>query len=1174
MGNIFRFFLFSIFLQPIFLHAQKHFDERWKKIDSLMKGKGLTRTASVEVERVYQIAKKEKNETQAIKALIYKIYLNETLEENSIQVNAEALKEEIRIAGEPSASILKSLLAGIYWGYFQDHRWNLYNRTALSQNNQHDPATWSIADFNKNISALFLESVKKEQLLIQTTLASLSPIITRGNAHYLRPTLFDLLAHRALNYFKAGEFNLVRPSYNFELSDPGALSPAAKFIIWQFKTQDSTSLQAKAILIFQDLIKLHMLDAKPEALIDVDIERITFVHDNGTMPNKEHLYMDALKSITERYPENPIAAKSWYFQAIYFSELAESYKSRRDTTNRYANLQAKEICERVIRQKDSSEGKSACESLLNKILRHELHLQAEKVNSPGRPFRISVTYKSLNKVYLRLIKSDPGQTAFYLQESRDEAWWKKLVQMPAFRNLEQPLPDPRDYQTHRTEIKMDALEPGEYILIGTDQLDFSLGEHPLVMQIFYVSAISYINSGEDYFVLHRETGQPLEGISVQVWNQHYDNTSGKWLEVKGEKYFTDPHGHFKLAKPEKNLGLRRKLELSGKGDGLFLRDDASSISYIRFPEIAESDKEAYEKNNRQTFFFTDRSIYRPGQSIFFKGIALTRDFESGKPRILAKFNTTIFLNDVNNQKIDSLVLTTNEFGSYHGKFILPSGKLTGTFSIEDGITGSGQPFSVEEYKRPRFLVRFEKPKAEWRINDKLKIPGNAKAYAGNAIDGATVKYSISRRYGLPSPLGDNQWPKPISGYEIISQGETKTRADGSFEIEFTAKPEPFVSKEMNPIFDFEVSAEVTDNSGETRSGQTQLRLGYQSLFLNIEAGPLVMDSVGILNEIQIRTTNSMRSFESAKIQLSIFRIETPNRLIRPRYWEASDQFVLTEKEYVNYFPHDEYKNESQPENWPVESMIFSTTDTTKAEKGISLRAQRFSPGWYLFEASTKDKYGEEIKQKQYIEIEDILSRSSSFPAYIGYTDQLQILQPGDTARIGFASSADSVFVVRQINRLKPAYSFSSLNHGYETMKVPIEETDRGGLELSIAFVKDNRIYMASQKIDVPWINKELKITYSSYREKILPGAGDKWKIKIEGFKKDWVASEILSSMYDASLDQFRPHVWYIPGIYPSHDLTRSWEGYLNFSLSWDQEWNSISSNLQDHLRSTMTICYF
>ena len=101
-----------------------------------------------------------------------------------------------------------------------------------------------------------------------------------------------------------------------------------------------------------------------------------------------------------------------------------------------------------------------------------------------------------------------------------------------------------------------------------------------------------------------------------------------------------------------------------------------------------------------------------------------------------------------------------------------------------------------------------------------------------------------------------------------------------------------------------------------------------------------------------------------------------------------------------------------------ETMIFSTTDSTKAEKGISLRAQRFSPGWYLVEASTKDKYGEEIKQKQYIEIEDYLSRGSTFPKFLGYTDQPQTLQPGQTATIEFGSPADSIFVIRQINRQK------------------------------------------------------------------------------------------------------------------------------------------------------------
>ena len=300
----------------------------------------------------------------------------------------------------------------------------------------------------------------------------------------------------------------------------------------------------------------------------------------------------------------------------------------------------------------------------------------------------------------------------------------------------------------------------------------------------------------------------------------------------------------------------------------------------------------------------------------------------------------------------------------------------------------------------------------------MKIKAYAKAYAGNAIDGAKVKYSISRRYGFPSPLGEVPWPRPMSSEEVIRQGQTKTASDGSFQIEFLASADPFVEKTWNPIFDFDIMAEVTDNNGETRIGRTLVRLGYRSLFLSIDPGPLVLDSDGTLNELQIRSTNSAHEFEPALIHLSIIRLETPKRLIRARYWEAPDQFVLTKKEYITYFPHDEYKNESKPENWPVETMIFSTTDSTKPENGISLRAHRFSPGWYLIEASTKDKNGEEIKQEQYVEIEDFLSRSSSFPTYLGYTDQPQMLQPGQVAAIGFSSSADSVFVIRADQQIK------------------------------------------------------------------------------------------------------------------------------------------------------------
>src|SRR6185503_13648123 len=147
-----------------------------------------------------------------------------------------------------------------------------------------DIATWSTEDFHKKISNLFLQSIKNQKLLQQTKLEPFNAIIIKGNVRHLRPTLFDLLAHRALDYFKSDERDIKRPAYAFEIDQASAFNPAAQFVTGKFTTNDSLSLQYKALLIYQDILAFHLRDVKPDALIDADIHRIEFVKRKSVHP--------------------------------------------------------------------------------------------------------------------------------------------------------------------------------------------------------------------------------------------------------------------------------------------------------------------------------------------------------------------------------------------------------------------------------------------------------------------------------------------------------------------------------------------------------------------------------------------------------------------------------------------------------------------------------------------------------------------------------------------------------------------------------------------------------------------------------------------------------------------------------------------------------------------------
>ncbi|MGZ8559338.1 MAG: alpha-2-macroglobulin family protein, partial [Chitinophagaceae bacterium] len=499
--------LFSLFMidansqQPV-----KKYEAAWKKVVDFVQKK-LPQSALTEVKKIYQLAKKEKQDAQVLKSLVYMTGLqSENREDNEIFSITE-IEKEIVISKEPATAILNSLLAEMYWNYYQQHRWEMYNQTKTANFKKDDIATWDADDFHKKISELYRRSINNEKLLQQTRLEPFDAIIIKGNVRHLRPTLFDLLAHRALSYFENDERDISKPAYAFELDQASVFEPAADFIKRRFTTKDSFSLDRHAILIYQQLIAFHLKDVKPDALIDADIHRIEFVKSKSVHPDKDKLYFNAINHIANQYKNLPAASQAWYLVAASYNQQADEYKPYGDTTHRYARIKAKEICEKILLQKDSSEGSVNCYNLLNQINSQSLQISVEKVNVPAQPFRALVEYRNFNQLHLRLIKPDDNLKK-QLEDQYGEKYWSSILAAKTIRTWEQGLPVTNDLQQHSAEIKIEALPAGEYLLVAGTDKNFNNKKTLVGARLFYVSNISFVNNADDYFVLNRDNGQP------------------------------------------------------------------------------------------------------------------------------------------------------------------------------------------------------------------------------------------------------------------------------------------------------------------------------------------------------------------------------------------------------------------------------------------------------------------------------------------------------------------------------------------------------------------------------------------------------------------------------------------------------------------------------------------
>ncbi|MCB0262193.1 MAG: hypothetical protein KDH98_03475, partial [Calditrichaeota bacterium] len=392
--------------------AEKEYLRLWEQVDQ-HSGKGLPKSALEVVDSIYAIAKTENNAAQLVKALLKRTELRGQFEEMTLEKSIAELEKEAAESRFPVTPVLHSVIAEMYWSYYQQNRWQIHERTAVSGDAGDDIAVWDGAKFVEKTVALYRESLKNAAQLKQTPLDIYDPVITKADgSRRFRPTLYDFLAHRALDFLMNDEPGITRPAVQFRLSDSQIFAPAEQFSAVNFETEDTLSFKFQALKILQDLIDFHLKDSDPEALIDVDLKRLNFARQNGVMPEKERLYLAALEKLAQHYRSNAAATRVSFAIAQFYFERSENYQRLQPAEGLNADYKndrktAIDICESANNRHPKSEGAANCRQLITQIQRKNLTLNIEDVNLPDAPFRGLVTYQNVAKAYLEIVSISP-----------------------------------------------------------------------------------------------------------------------------------------------------------------------------------------------------------------------------------------------------------------------------------------------------------------------------------------------------------------------------------------------------------------------------------------------------------------------------------------------------------------------------------------------------------------------------------------------------------------------------------------------------------------------------------------------------------------------------------------------------------------------------------------------
>ncbi|MCK4311298.1 MAG: hypothetical protein KAW88_01025, partial [Candidatus Cloacimonetes bacterium] len=629
---------------------------------------------------------------------------------------------------------------------------------------------------------------------------------------------------------------------------------------------------------------------------------LKFVYNKSVVENKDDLFETALLDLGKRYEKSPVSAEISYELASLYFQMGHNYNPQISEDYKWYLKKAYELCQKTIKGFPKTFGAENCEYLISYITEKSLSLQTEKVNLPQKLSLGLLSYKNVNEFYFRIVKTTIEEKEDYIYNHNYEKKLKKFIAKQPLKEWIINIPDDEDFQSHSVEIKIPELNLGEYVILVSNNKNFSFDKNGVAYSFLTISNISFIqrdvkNERKDFYVLHRETGKSLSGVKANVWFREYNYKKRKYERVKHpQQFITDKEGYFNIPipiKPKNNSSYY--VEFIYKNDRLFTDDSFYDYYY----------KQEKEKIIR-TFFFTDRAIYRPGQIVYFKGIVIETDEKEKENEIKTNFRNTVTLFDVNHQKVSELILTTNDYGTFSGTFTIPQGVLTGNFQITNNYGSIS--ISVEEYKRPKFEVKIDPLKESFKVNEIVYVKGSAKAYAGFNIDNADLTYRVVRTVTFPYWWYYWRIYSYYSSQVEITNGKAKTDENGKFEIEFKAIPDLKIPEKDDPTFAYQIFVDVTDINGETRSSQQYVYVGYTALRLNLQIHDKINKDEDSYSCI-INSQNLNGEFEPAEGDVYIYKLKSPDRIFRQKLWQKADKFLVDKDMYYSWFPHDVYTDE-------------------------------------------------------------------------------------------------------------------------------------------------------------------------------------------------------------------------------------------------------------------------
>ena len=1009
--------LIVLLVMSVFAPMQAQtYDNLWKELEVLER-KDLPKSVISEAMKIYDKAKAEQNVPQMMKAYLTAMQYRSLLTPDSLKVDMNGLEQWASQTGSmEDKAILYSILGEMTMP----------------------------ADVKKGLGYLQASLKDKDRLLL-IPVEKLRPMVRVGEAskRYFRDNLYNLLARRAIQIMQQYRWQAAAKA-NQTNSLSVDMTDMDQFVTYQFVPVSDCDLTAAVMQTYQSLLKAYDTETEREGWLLTGIDALNYLYRNFSGNFSNDVCQQELRKWIHTYPAVKTVPEAYLALAQFLQ---------------YQNNQVERL--RIVREGIAGypryEGINQLKNIEKEILNASLSLEIATAY-PGEQQSVKVNYKNLTGITLQLYKVNLPVTSAVLQNrtTHFESKYARLQREEHF-----SLKPTTDYLNVDTTLTIQAPQAGIYFLKAVPDGKKGVSDGTLMNVTALKTIYRPLPDGTlELVVVDAVSGQPVSEAEVTIYTEKGGGYSPQ------QTYQADKQGTLKLDFLNSNK--------------YWYNAHTAADNAMPILNLWKNDYYYKESKRKEVLqLFTDRSIYRPGQTVYVSGLAY--EMEKDSTRVLADKKYTVSLYDANNNETGKVEVRTNGFGSFSGQFVLPSPCLTGYFSLRAADTSVS--FKVEEYKRPTFDVTFEPVKVEYQVGDSIEVVGMAKTFAGAPVQNARVHYNISRSYAWVWRFmgrGSARW-----------EGEAMTDADGKFSVPVHFEIDS--DRRESPLwyYTYNIQADVTDGAGETQQANLSLPLGSTSMVLNMDNLP---DNLVKEKKLEIKLT---------AMNLSGEPVDTP----------VTYQVVEME----------EQKDGQEKEGRKV------LTGTVEANKSFVPEAIYALPsGNYRLKLSAKDTQGRECTaSKNFL----LFSLNDKRPPFVitdwFYQDGLEF-DAASPATIYIGSSEKNVYLLYDVfagnKRLESKRI--QLSDSVVCFRFPYKKEYGDGILVSMAFVKDGRLYSHNTRIMKPAPEKKLQLKWTTFRDKLRPGQQEEWKLTVLYPDGSPAEAEMLATMYDASLDK----------IYSAHKL--------------------------------------